>query len=104
MKFSILERIGLLNILSPEGSFVTYGMIMDLRKELSFSAKEIKDYKIVEQNGRVMWDNNLEKLKEIEINDVIQKIIRKALEKLDREEKINEASASLYKRFVLQVK
>ena len=106
MKFSISERIGLLQILNPEGSFVTYGIINDFRKEVSFSSKEIKDYKIVEvSNGvggmMINWDDKLEKPKEIQVGDVISSIIRKGLERLDREEKINSSTAPLYKRFVL---
>jgi hypothetical protein len=109
MKLDVLDRVTLLGILPPsEGNYVTFKVLTNLKAELSFSEKEIKDYEIVQKpvevNGkteeRIFWNNNKAKEKDIEIGEQANKIIQDALKKLDEAGKINEQNASLYEKFM----
>jgi hypothetical protein len=102
MKFSVLERIVLLGIMPSEANYVTHKIVTNLKSDLSFSEQELKDYKIVENEGRVTWDDKKEKPKEIQIGEKAQDIIIDAFKKLDKEGKINEHNVKLYEKFVLQ--
>jgi hypothetical protein len=109
MEFSILERITLMGVLPQETNYLNYKILTALRADLSFSEKEIKDFKIVEHqtgNGGVTitWDNKKEKSKNIEIGEKAHDIITESLKKLDKEGRITGQNASLYERFVLTVK
>ncbi len=101
MKFSVLERISLMNILPQETSYVNYKILTSLRAELSFSEQEIKDYKIKEVEGKVYWDDKMEKPKEVLIGEKAHEIISDALKELDKHKKITMLTAPLYERFVL---
>lgn len=104
MKLSVLERIVLMGILPQESNYVTHKIVTNLKMELSFSEKEIKDYKIVEKDGKMFWDDKLEKPKDVEFGEKAKEIITEELKKLDEQKKINDLNASLYERFVLTVK
>lgn len=109
MEFNVLERITLMGVLPQETNYLNYKILTALRADLSFSEKEIKDYKIAEhQTGNggvtVTWDNKKEKTKKIEIGEKAHDIISESLKKLDKEGKINSQNAALYERFVLTVK
>jgi len=107
MKLSILERIVLQGLLPQQGDYVTYGLIKQIRTELSFTEKEIKDFKINEVintkgESRVTWDDKTEKLKEFTFGEKVTSIIVKALEKVDKEGKIDNNNVSLYEKFMVK--
>lgn len=104
MELSVLERVVLMGILPQESNYITHKIVTNLKMELSFSEQEIKDYKIVEKDGKIYWDDKFEKPKNVEIGDKAKEIIAEELKKLDEQKKINDLNASLYERFVLTVK
>jgi predicted Holliday junction resolvase-like endonuclease len=103
MKLSVLERINLMGILPVESNFITMKILTELKSALSFSEKEIKDFKIEQkQVGEVMrifWDTKKEKEKEIPIGDQANIIIQNALKKIDKEGKVTEGIYPLFERF-----
>lgn len=103
MEFNILERLILQGLLPQESSYVTFRIIKELRTELSFSEKELKDFEIKQEGERVTWNEAKQKPKVIQIGDKAQSIIIDALKKLNEEGKINDNNISLYERFVLTV-
>ena len=102
MKLSIMERIQLLGVLPAEGNAVTLRIVSDLRRDLSFSEKEMKDGEIKTdpENNRVMWNNSVDVQKDVKIGDTARGVISDAMKKLDTEKKLNLALLPLYEKFV----
>jgi len=104
MKLSILERITLQGLVPAEGNYITYGLIKQVRTELSFTEKEIKDCKIIQIGERITWDEKKDTPKEIKIPETIETMIVLALEKIEKEEKLNDNNISLYEKFIVSKK
>lgn len=102
MKLSIMERIQLLSVLPAEGNAVTLRIVSDLRRDLSFSEKELKDGEIKTdpENNRVMWNNNADVVKDVKVGDTARGVIVDAMKKLDTEKKLNLALLPLYEKFM----
>jgi len=106
MKFTILERVTLINILPANESYLTYKIIADFKNTLYLNEKEIKDYKYKEVDvggGRIrsIWDEKKAKEKEVQVGKALEIIIIGVLKKLNEEKKINEENSSLYEKFIL---
>jgi len=105
MKLNISERINLLGILPTESNYVTLKIVTDLKNNLSFSEDEIKEYSIKShQEGEKMftvWNQEKAKDKDVNIGEKATDIIVEALEKIDKENKINEQTAILYEKFII---
>jgi hypothetical protein len=97
MKLNVLERINLVQLLPVEGSFVTFRILTDLKKVLSFTEKELKEFKIEQKDGRIFWAKSKEV--EIAIGEQASIIIKTALQKIDKEGKVNEGNISLFDKF-----
>lgn len=102
MKLGILERTIVMQLLPAESDYITYKIVTDLRNNLGFSEKEIKEFEITSVEGLMTWNPKKAKTKEVEIGAESTKIIKKALEELDKQGKINAQNALLYERFVLE--
>lgn len=102
MKLEIVERIQLLNLLPAEGNAITLRIVSELRQELSFAEKEIKDANIQTdtENGRITWGNEAVVVKDVKIGDTATGIITDALKKLDDEKKLTLAVMPVYERFM----
>ena len=103
MELGVLERTLIMQLLPTESDYITYKVISDLRDDLGFSEKEIKDYEIKTEANRIVWNPEKDGTKEVEIGAEGTKIIKKALEELDKQGKINLQNALLYEKFVLEV-
>lgn len=97
-----MERIQLLSVLPAEGNAVTLRIVSDLRRDLSFSEKELKDGEIKTdpENNRVMWNNNADVVKDVKVGDTARGVIVDAMKKLDTEKKLNLALLPLYEKFM----
>jgi len=106
LKLSVYERLVLLNILPKEGNFITLKIIRQLREDLSFNEKDVKELKlsIDPEKGNATWDVSKDPNKEVEIGREANKVIIEALEKLDKDEKLTQEHFSLYEKFVEEVK
>jgi len=104
MKLNVLERVTLMGLLPAESNLVTFKILADLRKALSFSEKEIKECGIIQKEGRIFWKKSVDK--EITFGEQARIIVNTALLKVDKEEKVNEGNYSLFEKFkpVLEVK
>ena len=108
MKLNVKERINLMQILPAEGNFVTFKILADLRAELSFSEKEIKDFKIVQHlneqgQGRITWDDKKEKEKEVFFGPQALIIVKAALQNVDKVGKVTADNVSLFDKFQPEV-
>ena len=107
MKLSMRDRFVLLNILPPEGDIATIKIVHRLRQDLAPTEQEFKDYKITQNEGQVMWDDNMEKKKgpqEKKIGPKAFMLIEGAFEKLDKEKKLTEGHLETYCMFCSEEK
>jgi hypothetical protein len=83
MKLSIRQRLLLLPVLPEKGSLLTIRIVRELREALSFDEGEIVEFNLMQNNGRVTWDESKDKGKEIDIGPRAQTIILDRLKELD---------------------
>ena len=100
MKLDVRERLVLLSVLPQEGNFITLKVVRKLREGLSFSEEELKQYKFVQEDQRVTWDDKAEQVKEIEIGEKAMDIIKEALKKLNEDKKLKDEHFTIYQKFV----
>ena len=101
MKLSVFERLNLLSILPSEGSFTNLKIIRETREDLSFDEKENKLLGFQQtDDGRITWNIDVVNDKEINVGEIAKELIKKALKKLDKDEKLTEQHFSLYEKFV----
>jgi len=105
MKLSVTERILALQILPKEGDFVTLNVMRKAQEMLSFTEAEIAKYKFknipTEDGGqRTQWDSSIEQVIDLRLGNKAISIIGEALEKLDKEKKLEMNQISLYEKFV----
>lgn len=102
MKLTVLERITTLNILPPEGNFLTLKIVRKLREALSFTEEELKTFEIVQEGHRITWNSTADTSggTEIPIGEKATDLIVTALKKLDQEGKLTEQHVSLYEKFI----
>lgn len=102
MKLTVGERIQLQQILPAKGNIVNLRILEDLRKKLSFTEKEIKEYKVkqVEGTNSITWNNKGTVPKEIEIGDQAKEIIVKELKALSDKEQLTLQYISIYDKFI----
>ena len=100
MILNFKERITLLQILPKEGSYLTIKILMDLKANLAFTEKEIKDCGMSDQkkNMTISWKKSVDK--DIEIGAKATEIICDVLKKIDEEGKVNEQNITLFEKFI----
>jgi len=104
MKLNVIERINLLGLLPAEANLVTFRVVADLKKNLSFSEKELKEtgieQKMVNGEPRVFWKKNISK--EIPVGPQALIIIQSALQEIDKKKKVTEGNFSLFEKFKVE--
>lgn len=98
MELSVIDRIVLLDILPPAGTFLTMKIVRQLRDNLHFSEEELKEFELAEKDGRYTWERS--RAVEVPIGPKAKEIIAAALKGMDAEERITDREFSLYERFV----
>ncbi len=102
MKLLMRDRFVLLNILPAEGDISTIKIVHRLRMDLAPTEKELKDYKIVQQEGQVVWDDAMEKKRgpqEKKIGPKAYILIEEAFEKLNKDKKLTEGHLQTFLKF-----
>lgn len=105
MLLTVPERLTLLEILPKEGSVLTLRVLRELQTNLSFTEKELKQYKMkIEAHGgrlRVNWDTKIpDDGKKIQIGEAATAIIVRQLKELDRMKKLTMNMLTIYDKFV----
>jgi len=99
------ERIVALSLLPKAGNFAMLRMINELTAKLGLSADEVEKYELTsdEKTGMTNWNKlGIDELIDIEFKTKEKEIIVKELEKLDKEEKLEQRHFSLYDKFVVE--
>jgi hypothetical protein len=114
---NVLERMVAGSLLPKQGNFATLRIVNDLIKKLSFSAEELDKFAVKAEGESVRWgvpDNDSAeaqakakkaieasiKPEPIDFNNKEIEIIRKELEKLDSEGKLEQRHITLFEKFV----
>ena len=108
MKLTILDRVILSNILPKEGSFANLRLLRVVREEISFNEEENKLLKFQQDGNQLRWESKVVDGKQVDafperdfrIGDVVTKLIRDELEKLNDNSKLTEQHFSIYEKFV----
>ncbi|GAG99474.1 unnamed protein product, partial [marine sediment metagenome] len=88
MRLSMRDRFVLLNVLPAEGDIATIKIVHRLRQDLAPTEKEFKDYKIVQKEQQVVWDDAMEQKRgpqEKKIGPKAFILIEEAFEKLSKD-------------------
>lgn len=89
MKFNVKERLLLLGILPQEGHISQMVDVYELAKQLKLNDQEKGQISYVENGNYVKWDNDKDPNKDIELSSDQTKIIKEAIDELDKQGKVN---------------
>ena len=67
MELGVLERVSLLQVLPVrvEDNYITYRIINDLKRDLSFSEDDLKNFDIKIDGEKITWDVTKEEKKDV---------------------------------------
>jgi hypothetical protein len=99
MKLTVLERIMAQNLLPEKGTFANLKLIRKAKEALSFDDLENKRLNFRTEDGRVFWDDGQVEEKDIQLGEVVTEMIKKELNRLDKEEALAMDFMSLYAKF-----
>lgn len=89
MKLDVKNRLLLIGMLPQQGNLSEMVDIYDLVRDLKLSDEEKGAISYLENGNYVKWDFEKDPNKDINISSSQMKIIKKTIEKLDKENKIN---------------
>lgn len=89
MKLDVKNRLLLIGMLPQQGNLSEMVDIYDLVRDLKLSDEEKGAISYIENGNYVKWDFEKDPNKDINISSSQMKIIKKTIEKLDKENKIN---------------
>lgn len=89
MKLDVKNRLLLIGMLPQQGNLSEMVDIYDLVRDLKLSDEEKGAISYIENGNYVKWNFEKDPNKDIKINSSQMKIIKKTIEKLDKENKIN---------------
>lgn len=102
IEMTIADRLQTLGILPREGNFLTMRVIRELISKVGFSATELTDFKIKQDGEFVTWDTSINTTVEKDFLNAELDIIKSALIKLDKEEKLNNELFDIYEKFMMR--
>ena len=100
MKLTMGERFAVLSLLPEKENFATLTIMRELGESLSPTEDEHKTYGIVVEGNQVHWSPKMAAIeKDINIGNKAHSIIREALEKLDKEKKLEDKHYTVFEKF-----
>ena len=99
----------LIGILPKEGSFTNLRLLRTTKEDLSFNEEENKFLKFRQEGEQMIWDDRkvvdgksvpTVPEREFAIGKVVTSLIVKALDTLNRQQKLTEQHFSLYEKFI----
>ena len=100
MELSVAERLAILSILPVRGDYITLKVLEQLRMNLAFTEKELKEFGIVEdkENRKVDWSSD--KSIDIPIGEVATGLIVKSLKELETRKELPVNLLDVYEKFI----
>lgn len=100
VKLSVLDRVTLLGLLPSMENYATIKVVTELHTQLGIGGKEGKEIEFKVEGDRVTWNPRKEKEKEFDFGKFETDIIVDALEKADKEKKLEPRHVPLYDKFI----
>ena len=102
VELNLLNRIVLPSILKNEGKFEEMIVVKDIKKKISITQEEVKNFEIfTTKEGNMGWnEEGSKKIFEYEFTELEEKAIKEGLNKLNNESKLTEDHIELYKLFI----
>ncbi len=102
---NILERLMLSVVLNSDtfkSDLIGLKLKRKLQEDLSFSAEEIQKYSLkVLENGSTTWSKDFaDEVKEIEVPDYLNDVIKGRLTKMNTEKQLSEDLIGIYEKFI----
>jgi hypothetical protein len=101
VKLDVGERMVVISILPKEGNFLTLRVLRTLVSRIGLTAEEIKEFEVVQEGDRIVWNQKGYELLEFDLADVELDIIKQELKKLDSENKLTQDMFSIYEKFII---
>lgn len=96
LKLTIKERLIFEEILPAQGRKIEMILCNDLLKKIEFSPEEISRYQLTDQGGgRVIWNQEKEEDKDINLTEEQVILLKKASEQIDESGKVTRYNVSL---------
>ena len=98
---TVQDRIALLSILPAQGNITTLKIVRQLREDLSFTEDEHKQYGIVMEDSRILWDASLNgQTADVKIGLKAREVIVASLNDMDRKKKLEDGHVGIWNRFM----
>lgn len=100
VEFTLIDRLGIITSLPSVGSALMLKTSRDIVDKLAPTEKELKDYEIIESDGKIRWnDDGDSSVVDFEITDSESGLIWSLLKELDAKEELSFQMLSLYEKF-----
>ena len=100
-KLNLAERFSFLDLLPKQENYSTLRIVRKVSKDLGVTDAEYKEFDIKQEQEKVTWDpKKAEKEKEFEIGEIAIQLAVTALERLNKDKKLEQKQYSLYEKFV----
>ena len=76
MKLNVLERIIALGLLPEEGNYATLGIIQDLKKALSLTESEYKEFEVAQKGDQLTWNEKGREEREVKVGEKAADILK----------------------------
>ena len=96
VKLNIVERLLLPQLLPQQGGKIEMLLCNSIIKKIEFSAAEISDFGLKDDNGNVTWTNSVEK--EFEFTPEQVELLKSASKSADEGKRINRQNLSLIEK------
>lgn len=97
MKLDLKDRIILMNVLPAQGTIKEIANVIECNKLLAITEAESKDYGYHNDGQQATWNPDIDTTKEIKLKHEHVSLLKKEIERLDSEEKVNRGQ---YETFV----
>lgn len=89
IELNVKDRLVIISILKPSGSLQDMVIVFDIVKKLRFTEEDKKQINYREEDGKIVWDYSKEQPKEFSLTYDEIRIIKDAVDVLDKEQKID---------------
>ena len=96
LKLSILDRLMLTQLLPQHGGKIEMMLVDSIATKTCFSADEISEFGMTDDNGNVSWTNNRDKDFEFTTEQV--EVLKNAAKKADEDKNITRQNLSLIEK------
>jgi hypothetical protein len=101
-EMTIPERLYTMGILPKEGSFITLRLVRELNNKLGFSAEELSEFEIKEEEGLVKWNTKGNTPVNIDFAESELDVIKIELKKLNDTDRLNMNLFSIYEKLFMR--